>query len=90
MTAAAATAQRQLLHMTANGSLGPDGEGLLAVRRGRVPTPRTPTAGASSTACGGPARLGLVVGLIPRRLREAGLLARVCNRFVPLIGSSPR
>ncbi|MGW0846866.1 hypothetical protein ACWD26_43480 [Streptomyces sp. NPDC002787] len=49
----AAIAQRHLLHMTANGSLGPEGEDLLVVRRGRVPTPTTPTAGATSTACGG-------------------------------------
>lgn len=49
----AATARRHLLHMTANGLLGPEGEDLLAVRRGRVPAPMTPTAGATSTACGG-------------------------------------
>lgn len=49
-----ATAQRHLLlNMTANGSLGPEGEDLLIVQRGRIPTPRTPTAGATSTACGG-------------------------------------
>ncbi|MFI7017335.1 hypothetical protein [Streptomyces sp. NPDC050164] len=34
----AATAQRHpLLHMTANGSLGPEGEDLLVVRRGEGP-----------------------------------------------------
>lgn len=49
----AATAQRHLLHMTVNGSLAPDGGDLLVVRRGRGPAPTTPTAGATSTACGG-------------------------------------
>jgi adenosylmethionine-8-amino-7-oxononanoate aminotransferase len=35
---AANTAQRHpLLHMTANGSLGPEGENLLVVRRGEGP-----------------------------------------------------
>jgi adenosylmethionine-8-amino-7-oxononanoate aminotransferase len=35
------------------------------------------------------ARTGLIAGLIPRRLREAGLLARVYNRSAPLIQIAP-
>ncbi|MEU9898597.1 aminotransferase class III-fold pyridoxal phosphate-dependent enzyme [Streptomyces phaeochromogenes] len=35
------------------------------------------------------ARAALVAGLIPRRLREAGLLARVYNRAAPLVQIAP-
>ncbi|CAM5712662.1 Aspartate aminotransferase family protein OS=Streptomyces alboniger OX=132473 GN=CP975_26020 PE=3 SV=1 [Streptomyces alboniger] len=35
------------------------------------------------------ARAGLIVDLIPRRLREAGLLARVYNRSAPLVQIAP-
>lgn len=35
------------------------------------------------------ARADLIVGLIPRRLREAGLLARVYNRSAPLVQIAP-
>jgi adenosylmethionine-8-amino-7-oxononanoate aminotransferase len=35
------------------------------------------------------ARVGLIVDLIPRRLREAGLLARVYNRSAPLVQIAP-
>lgn len=35
------------------------------------------------------ARAGLIAGLIPRRLREAGLLARVYNRAAPLVQIAP-
>jgi adenosylmethionine-8-amino-7-oxononanoate aminotransferase len=35
------------------------------------------------------ARSGLVADLIPRRLREAGLLARVYNRAAPLVQIAP-
>ncbi|MEU6807131.1 aspartate aminotransferase family protein, partial [Streptomyces neyagawaensis] len=35
------------------------------------------------------ARAGLIADLIPRRLREAGLLARVYNRSAPLVQIAP-
>ncbi|WP_179118155.1 hypothetical protein [Saccharothrix sp. ALI-22-I] len=60
--------------MTANGSLGPEGEDLLVVRRGEGPyvedtDGRRYIAGLSGCI---PRRL---VDLIARRLRQAGLLA---------------
>jgi len=36
-----------------------------------------------------PARAGLIADLIPRRLREAGLMARVYNRAAPLVQIAP-
>ncbi|WP_055715005.1 hypothetical protein [Streptomyces torulosus] len=90
MTTAAATAQRHLLYMTANGSLSPEGEDLLVVQRGESPDIDDADGRRYIDGLWGPAHVGLVVDLIPRRLRETGLLVRVCNRFVPLIGSSPR
>jgi adenosylmethionine-8-amino-7-oxononanoate aminotransferase len=35
------------------------------------------------------ARAALVADLVPRRLREAGLLARVYNRAAPLVQIAP-
>ncbi|KFF98762.1 hypothetical protein PV367_45865 [Streptomyces europaeiscabiei] len=85
-----ATAQRHLLmHMTAVSSLGPEGEDLLVVRRGEG----LRRGGAQQALHRRPvravARGGLIVDLIPHRLREAGPPARVHNRSAPQVQIAP-
>jgi hypothetical protein len=62
--------------MTTNGSLSPQGEDLLVVQRGESPYIDDADGRHYIAGLWGPARVGLVVDLIPRRLRETGLLAR--------------
>ncbi|MDX3547669.1 hypothetical protein PV729_36365 [Streptomyces europaeiscabiei] len=81
-----ATTQRHLLmHMTANGSLGPEGKDLLVVRRGEgVRRGR-----GRQALHRRPVRAVARGGLMPRRLCEAGLPARVHNRSAPLVQIAP-
>ena len=76
MRTAAATTQRHLLYMTTNGSLSPEGQDLLVVQRGESPYIDDADGRRYIDGLWGPARVGLLVDLIPRRLRETGLLVR--------------
>jgi 4-aminobutyrate aminotransferase-like enzyme len=108
-----ATTQRHLLlHMTANGSSGPEGEDLLIVRGLQDDLAKRMAALKDLRIVGDVrgtgffyscelvgdlddggfsdlARADLIADLIPRRLREAGLLPRVCNRSAPLVQIAP-
>ncbi|WP_327348235.1 hypothetical protein [Streptomyces europaeiscabiei] len=74
---------------TANGSLGPEGEDLFVVRRGEGVRRGRGRQALHRRPVRAVARGGLIVGLIPRRLREAGLPARVHNRSAPLVQIAP-
>ncbi|MDX2530875.1 hypothetical protein [Streptomyces europaeiscabiei] len=85
-----ATTQRHLLmHMTANGSLGPEGKDLLVVRRGEGVRRGRGRQALHRRPVRAVARGGLIVDLMPRRLCEAGLPARVHNRSAPLVQIAP-